>query len=202
MRIFRELSFADVFSVLNCTFGFFGILLLIRNSNYVPLLYLSALMDGMDGFFAEKFGKSSMGKDLDSLADLISFGLFPALLVAKFCVWIGAIYLLSAMLRLARFNVLDMEDFLGLPTTASALTLFSAFRLGIDVRPIALLLSLLMVSDLRYVRVRDRRLLLPVGLVILGNIFTVVAVYVLSVMLVCYILSPMREVVRRTSRRG
>ncbi len=197
----KKLSFADLFSVLNCTFGFVGICQLLKGGYFLPFLYLSALMDGMDGFLAKRFGNSPLGKDLDSLADLVSFGVFPALLIAKSCVWIGLIYLTSAMLRLARFNVLDMEDFLGLPTTASALALFTALRLGLDLRIIAIPLSLLMISDLRYERIRDRRLLLVVGLVIMGNIFTVFAVYVLSVMLVCYILSPgMRGLVRLTSR--
>ena len=203
MRIFKELSFADLFSVLNCTFGFIGIYNLIKNSNFLPFLYLSALMDGMDGMLAKRFGKSALGKDLDSLADLVSFGVFPAMVIAKTCIWIALAYLLSAILRLARFNVLEMEDFLGLPTTASALALFTALRLGLDVRAIALLLAILMISDLRYVRVKDRKLLLVIGLVVMGNIFTVFAVYILSVMLVCYILSPgMRGLIKLNSKQG
>jgi len=192
MKIFRELSLADIFSILNALSGFLGICYLIQGVVALKFLYFSALMDGVDGFIANKLGKSKLGKDLDSLADLVSFGAFPSLILYHFgFLWIGVVYLIASILRLARFNVLSKEDFIGLPTVASALTLSCWISLGFPyLEATALILSILMICDLEYLRVRNRTLMLVCGIVIVANAFTIYATNILLLMLVLYILSP------------
>src|SRR6185369_6864963 len=93
--------------------------------------------DALDGYLA-RLAKipSAFGAQLDSLADLVTFGVAPAYLLVKMCpyvtlwnpqaVWIiGGAFLTSVALRLARFNVEASEDdshreFTGLPSPAGA----------------------------------------------------------------------------------
>ena len=100
------------------------------------LVMLSALCDFLDGFAARLLNQySALGVQLDSLADMVSFGLVPSVVVFSICrtlglgaEWVALGYLpfiivLFSALRLARFNIDDSqhEEFLGLPTPACAL---------------------------------------------------------------------------------
>jgi CDP-diacylglycerol---serine O-phosphatidyltransferase len=106
------------------------------------LILLAMLFDAIDGQVARLTrGTSDFGAELDSLCDLVSFGLAPAILLVKMCpqftnlhngaIWtIAAVFVCCAALRLARFNVeTDSEDdhtaFAGLPTPAAAATIGS-----------------------------------------------------------------------------
>jgi len=207
MKIFKELGLADIFSILNALSGFFGISFILRGFNNLifNFLYFSTLMDGMDGFIANRVGKSKLGKDLDSLADIISFGVFPSLILVNFGFsWIGALYLVTALLRLARFNILSKENFVGLPTLASALTLSCWIKLELPyLEMIAVILSILMISDFEYIRIKNRIVLLLCGVVIVANAFTIYAVWILLLMLMLYISSPgVITLARRISKPG
>lgn len=97
------------------------------------LIVLAAVFDFFDGLVARALGVSSpIGKDLDSLADVISFGLAPAALLWLALQELGATSLLSygvfvlvafAALRLAKFNndTRQSTSFLGLPVPSNAL---------------------------------------------------------------------------------
>ena len=97
------------------------------------LMLAAAVCDFLDGFAARMLkAYSDMGKELDSLADLISFGLLPSLMLHRrlveggmtgFWVYIPLIICIFSALRLAKFNVDDRqsENFLGLPTPACAM---------------------------------------------------------------------------------
>lgn len=97
------------------------------------LILLAAIFDFFDGLVARALGVSSpIGKDLDSLADVISFGLAPAILILYTLLTSGfsliqaaPVLLIAAFaaLRLARFNhdTRQTTDFIGLPVPAGAL---------------------------------------------------------------------------------
>ena len=106
------------------------------------LILLAMLFDAVDGQVARITRVvSDFGAQLDSLCDLVSFGLAPAILLVKMCpqftslhgeaIWtVAALFACCAALRLARFNVeTDTEDehiaFAGLPTPAAAATIAS-----------------------------------------------------------------------------
>jgi len=102
------------------------------------LIFLGMIFDALDGQIARLSNTmSDFGAQLDSLCDLVTFGVAPAFLMVKMCpqfeywhreaVWIiAALYVACAALRLARFNVevgTDVEDhlyFSGLPAPAAA----------------------------------------------------------------------------------
>ncbi len=111
----------------------------------VWFILAAVAFDALDGRMARLTGKESLfGKEFDSLADVVSFGVAPALLVFFFLLnpgqqfplvrtlggLVGFVYLLCAAVRLARFNIISMfpstdpsksaKDFLGLPVPAAA----------------------------------------------------------------------------------
>ncbi len=99
-----------------------------------PLIGVAIILDMLDGRIARMTGTTSaFGLEFDSLADVISFGIAPAILVFQWGLaplhrlgWAaGFIYLTAAAMRLARFNiqsatVLDKRYFVGLPSPAAA----------------------------------------------------------------------------------
>ncbi|WP_242848943.1 CDP-diacylglycerol--serine O-phosphatidyltransferase [Syntrophomonas palmitatica] len=122
-------------------------------------------MDGMDGRIARRFNSTSeFGRELDSLCDLVSFGVAPAVLLYAQVLdyhtgWLGLLaavfYIGCGAYRLARFNVLKIDDyFVGIPITlAGALMAFvsiGAQTLGFIFTIISLLIvSFLMISTIR-----------------------------------------------------
>ncbi len=149
-------------------------------------------MDGLDGFLARKIGCGDLGKELDSLADMVSFGVLPSLILLKLGYLYSAFpFLLASMYRLARFNVIESEDFVGLPTTVSALIVSCMIALNLpQIDIFALILSLLMVSGLRYVRVKNRALMVSFGLTLILATFSNTFYVVVLLMLTAYVISP------------
>lgn len=136
-------------------------------------IYLAVVFDFLDGFVARLLHvKSDMGRELDSLADVVTFGVLPGLMLFKIVdlqsgihPWLPYLTLmvpLASAYRLAKFNIdtRQIDSFLGLPTPAMALFISSIpFALKLFVphvfieNPyvyliIAFVLSGLMVSDL------------------------------------------------------
>ena len=100
------------------------------------LVMLSALCDFLDGFAARLLNQySALGVQLDSLADMVSFGLVPSMVTFSIlrtlgfggecgvCCYVAFIIVLFSALRLARFNIDESqhEEFLGLPTPACSI---------------------------------------------------------------------------------
>jgi len=129
------------------------------------LVGIGAMLDALDGLAARWLrAASAVGRELDSLADLVTFGVAPAVLVAArqdvSLGWLAGIYTLAAAWRLARFNLATPTRqtklagrFVGLPSPAAALGVVSLSLLPIP--PLghlvaATVLAGLMVSHLRY----------------------------------------------------
>jgi CDP-diacylglycerol--serine O-phosphatidyltransferase len=186
MNVFRVIRLPDLFTLLNVAFGFLALLAVggawgaIYPQYSVVFILLAAMADGLDGFLARKFGGSPLGANLDSLADLISFGAAPAFLaITAFHLppglWLlGIFFLLCGALRLARFNVANGGGdpfFEGLPIPAAGIALSASVLLGRPALSTALMLflALLMVSSISYPKIKDLRIM-----AILGSIFLVV----------------------------
>ncbi len=103
----------------------------------VYLVWLAMLFDFLDGFTARILKAfSPMGKELDSLADLVTFGVLPSVILFKmisaasphaYLPFLAFIIAVFSALRLAKFNIDDRQQtvFIGLPTPANALFLSS-----------------------------------------------------------------------------
>ena len=189
MNVFRVIRLPDLFTLLNVVFGFLAILAAggawggIYPQYAVVFILLAAMADGLDGFLARKVGGSPLGANLDSLADLISFGTAPVFLaISAFHlpphIWpVGIFFLLCGTLRLARFNVVSGKSdsfFEGLPIPAAGIALSASVLLGRPTLTIVLMLflALLMTSSISYPKIRDLRVM-----IILGGIFLVVGLF-------------------------
>jgi len=155
----------------NLAFGCMGIVMAFEGqlSYAVYCIWLAMFLDFFDGLAARLLNVSSpMGKELDSLADLVSFGVLPSAIVyqlfetSSFPPMIGFLIALFSALRLAKFNIdTDQEtDFIGLPTPANALFISSMVFIGqssefawlindYSLAAISIIFSLLLVSPLR-----------------------------------------------------
>ena len=180
----------NLFTLLNLVFGCIAIALIMQynpnegmNLSGLSLLlgciciFLAAIIDFLDGFVARLFkATSAMGKQLDSLADVVSFGVAPAMILFKmlqvcftnnseiinpFWYQVPAFILpCAAAWRLAKFN-LDKEQryyFKGVPTPAAGLVIASLpldnrvadfiFSSPVTIYALILVMSFLMVSNI------------------------------------------------------
>lgn len=133
---------------------------------------LSGIFDFFDGFAARLLNvKSNIGKELDSLADMVSFGFLPGVVMfqllaqsnypSPYLPYMGFIITVFSALRLAKFNIdtRQTEDFIGLNTPMNTLFIVSLpfiqkdYPLVISSAPLlaglTLLLSWLLVSEIR-----------------------------------------------------
>jgi len=167
----------SLFTTGNLICGFFAVISTF-NGHYLQaaiLIVLAHLLDGLDGYVARLTkATSQFGLEFDSLADLVSFGVAPAVLVYYWALvpwgtwgWLAAcLYVVCGALRLARFNVqvrtVEKSHFVGLPIPAAAemiaATVLMYYFLGgegaANKRVISLLviylLAALMVSNFQY----------------------------------------------------
>jgi CDP-diacylglycerol---serine O-phosphatidyltransferase len=179
----------------------------------------SSIFDGLDGKVARLTGTSSkFGVEFDSLADVVSFGAAPGLLMYCWALkpfgrlgWLaGFLFLACAALRLARFNVqvdtVESKRFVGLPTPAAAsmvsatVLLFYHFGWPSSYIKVAILvliyfLALLMVSNVRYYSFKDPGLIKrqPFAFLVFAILLLIVIaaepVLMLFTIFICYILS-------------
>lgn len=121
---------------LNIVSGVLGVIFILENqvSWAIYCVFVSMVLDFLDGFLARLLkAQSALGKQLDSLADLVSFGILPALilystiLVFDYWKYIVIIIPVFSALRLAKFNIDESQNqnFKGVPTPANALFLIS-----------------------------------------------------------------------------
>jgi CDP-diacylglycerol--serine O-phosphatidyltransferase len=133
MKLFKHIP--NTITSMNLLCGALGVIFTFRGALDIAfyLMLAAAVCDFFDGFSARLLkAYSAVGKELDSLADNISFGLLPAMMfhrrlieggVTGFVAYIPLIICIFAAIRLAKFNVDERqsENFLGLATPACAL---------------------------------------------------------------------------------
>jgi len=151
---------------------FLGVIAIILVFNEKPelaamMVIIAMLLDGVDGRVARALNaQSEFGKELDSLSDVISFGVAPAFImyvvafqdVNPALAWIvTAIFPICGALRLARFNVVAGSPgyFIGLPIPAAGGVLATLALFSADIQTYILVLStvflaFLMVSSIKY----------------------------------------------------
>lgn len=156
----------NILTLVNLFAGVVAIILTYAGHTVVPALLVwgAALFDSLDGRVARRLNLASeFGRELDSLADLVSFGVAPALLAHAAQLhhlgWLGfalaALFAVCGALRLARFNITRVKGyFIGVPITVAGPLLAAAAvwssHLGAMVLAVLLLiLAGLMVSTIR-----------------------------------------------------
>lgn len=172
----------NILTLLNMALGLIAILLLMQPEHphkvsiVVGLVFFGGIIDFLDGFLARKLNTASnLGKQLDSFADIITFGVAPIMLInyISHCqptillIASSLVFMLAGAYRLARFNLNDFsKHFVGLPITAAGITLVVfgiAYKLWLINLPIAaciiitnaviITLSVMMISKRKFRRV-------------------------------------------------
>ena len=164
----------SIFTIGNLFFGFAAVIRALHHdfSTAAELIVVAGILDALDGRIARLTGScSAFGAELDSLADLVSFGVAPAVLAYQWGLvphgqpFLAAfVFVLAAAVRLARFNVhshdTDGSYFAGLPSPAAAGLVVSVVALhptsptgglaAVLVPGVLVVAAVLMVSPLRY----------------------------------------------------
>ena len=171
----------NLFTTANLFAGFYAIVAAMgaRYEAAAIAIFVAMVMDGLDGRVARMTNtQSDFGKEYDSLVDMVTFGLAPALIVYVWALqplgklgWLAAfIYAAAAALRLARFNtqtsMSDKRYFKGLASPAAAALIAGmiwaaeeAGAVGADLAYVALLATVaagvLMISNVLYRSFKD-----------------------------------------------
>jgi CDP-diacylglycerol--serine O-phosphatidyltransferase len=196
--------------------GFYAIVQAMngRFEHSAVAIFIAMVLDGLDGRVARMTNtQSAFGAEYDSLSDMVSFGVAPALVVYEWALkglgkigWIAAfVYCVGAALRLARFNtnvgVTDKRYFQGLPSPAAAALIaglvWVLLDLGVsgeDARWVASLLTafagLTMVSNIPYWSGKEINLKKSVPFIVVAAIalgFALVSSYPPGVLFVLFL---------------
>lgn len=157
--------FPNAITAINLLLGILALIYMFNDNLLMAatMIIIAALTDRFDGYIARRYNaETDFGKEFDSLADIISFGVAPAALmyctVASDHAFAGLIcfclFTLCGGLRLARYNLsTDKEYFQGIPITVCGailtLLVLIAPEQKIIVLLISFLLALAMISKIR-----------------------------------------------------
>ena len=168
MNMLSLMKIADIFTVGNLCCGVLSIFLAMDGLFDLSalLLFLAVVFDVLDGKIAGLMNQKNLfGKQLDSMSDLVSFGVAPALLFYSLSspgilgIIVALFFVACGMLRLARYNISEEAGFEGVPITVNGVLfpllflLFSSFPDSLNYWPIIFLIqSVLMISTFKISR--------------------------------------------------
>lgn len=161
---------ANCITICNLSFGGASIMATLNElySYSALFIFIAAFLDRYDGKVARKYNQESeLGKQLDSMSDIISFGVAPALLLYETTLYqfhitgmiFTVLYIACGALRLARFNITESTGyFVGLPITVAGTILTVLYFLLPSLNStffllLILVLSILMISTFRLKKV-------------------------------------------------
>ena len=180
-KIQNFIAIPDLVTLGNLICGFLSILMAMNHDFHLAavLMILALIFDCADGFVArqtERVDDYGFGKNIDSLSDIVSFGVAPAVFLYSFghlyAPYIDVLTIIASLfivvcgvLRLTRYNVLydEVEGFVGFPIPGIAIImaafyLTNLFNIFIAI-VLAIFLSLAMISDINYKKMDDKLLL-------------------------------------------
>ena len=168
------IGISDIISLLNMSSGFLSIICSINNNlNLAAILMIIAIMfDSSDGWVARKTNRHDelgFGKNIDSLSDIVSFGVAPAIFIYScinttpgifqtIVILVALLIVVCGVLRLTRYNVIadiiDTNGFIGFPIPGISFILATYYLSGLFHPYVGLILSiivsLLMISNVKY----------------------------------------------------
>ena len=186
-RIREMITISDYITMVNIVLGMVALVF-----HDFRCIYLALVFDALDGYIARKTNTvTDFGAQLDSISDVVSFGVAPSYLLYYYFggIWslvVSIIFLLCGALRLARFNIMNVRDFVGLPIPAGALFLSTSCEMflkygemlglhhqDVIISILGVLIGLLMISDIVYPKYPGRWALTVFGISLLLSLFNV-----------------------------
>lgn len=180
-RFLGRLGVADVVTVANAMLGFLAAVVATMDPSLAArLILLAGIADGLDGVLARRYGSTQVGEYVDSLADVASFGVAPAMLVfaiahqewelsladlalAEVAVFVvPAFFVAAAVVRLAMYTAYDLSErtTCGVQTTLAATVLSAAYLSGVSDPTILVgatgVFVYLMITSIEYPELTDR----------------------------------------------
>ena len=196
------IAISDIISLLNMCSGFLSIISSI-NKNFelaAILMIIAIIFDSIDGWVARKTDRHDelgFGKNIDSLSDIVSFGVAPAVFIYScinttpsilqaIIIIISLLIVICGVLRLTRYNVIagkiDTPDFIGFPIPGISFILATYYLSGLFNPYVALALStivsLLMISNIKYPKFDNME--------IIGISAVLIALLILPINIVAY----------------
>jgi len=207
----------NLFTALSVFFGMMSIIASSQEKFEKAFIYiiLSFIADGLDGRVARMTNTSSkFGLEFDSLADIVAFGVAPAMMLffsigtnyGKFGALITGLFVVFGAIRLARFNVTTSQNdpsvFIGLPIPTAAAVLASIIMLNLELHNslnfiiliFSFILGILMVSNVRFPSFKkidlhqNAKLKVLIVIIILASLLYLYPIWTLSISLTGYIL--------------
>ncbi len=176
------IGLSDLVSLMNMSCGFLSIVMSINHDLYFASVFmiLSLLFDSIDGWVARKTNRQDeyeFGKNIDSLSDIVSFGVSPAVFLYSFSlvnapylevptVLVSLFIIICGILRLTRYNVIsnNVEGFIGFPIPGIAIIIASFYISGLFNIYIALILAIIvsiaMICNIPYEKFNNLYLLI------------------------------------------
>lgn len=174
-KIQKFVAISDIISLLNMSSGFISILYTINSSFELSAIFLilAIMFDSTDGWVARKINRNDelgFGKNIDSLSDIVSFGVAPAVFLYStiksisssipiMIVMLTSLFIvICGVLRLTRYNVIadkvNVKGFVGFPIPGIAFILATYYLSGLYNDYVALILAIivatLMISNIKY----------------------------------------------------
>ena len=183
------IAISDIISLLNMSSGFLAIISSINHNFELSaiLMILAIMFDSIDGWVARKTNRQDnfgFGKNIDSLSDIVSFGVAPAIFIYNcinttqitfqiITVLVSLFIVICGVLRLTRYNVisdkLDTNDFIGFPIPGISFIIATLYLSGLFNPYLALILSvfvsLMMISNVRYPKF-DNNIILGISVIL------------------------------------
>ena len=189
------IALSDIVSLMNMTCGFLSAVLSINHNFYLSAIFMifSLIFDSADGFVARKTNREDehgFGKNIDSLSDIVSFGIAPAIFLYTFSlanaghlivptIFVSLFIVICGVLRLTRYNVISdkVEGFIGFPIPGISIVIASFYISGLFNIYIALILaviiSIAMICNKSYDKFNNLYLLVLNGICLLFIILQV-----------------------------
>jgi CDP-diacylglycerol--serine O-phosphatidyltransferase len=194
LRVGHRLGYADVMTLLNAALGVVAMTAAVMGETELVarLILLAAVADGLDGIIARKHGGTDVGPYLDSIADIVSFGTAPALLVVAVgqdawgplsantpeyiaVVAVASLFVVFSIVRTALYTVYveEGQNRPGIQNTLGSSILAAGYLAGVTaIEPIlagTVVLSVLMIAPVPYPKLAARDALI-LGVVQMGAI--------------------------------
>lgn len=168
------ISFSDIISLLNMSSGFLSIICSINHNFWLAaiLMIIAIMFDSMDGWVARKTNRQDdlgFGKNIDSLSDIVSFGVSPAIFIYTYInttpgifqaivILTSLLIVICGVLRLTRYNVIaekiETNDFIGFPIPGISFIIATLYLSGLFnpylVVIVSIIVSLIMISNIKY----------------------------------------------------